>query len=140
MHVRGVEWLARMAARAGVVHADPWSDRRLAEFVLAVPQWALQRRSHLKGIAYQAMRGIVPEPVRPRLAKVTPQPFFNLSLRTWAQDRVWRLLSGMDAAAHGYVDQAALRRHYTEILGGRPPRDEFWWALTLEMWLRHYVS
>lgn len=139
MHVRAAVWLERTGARSDLAYADPWADRRLAEFVLAVPQWVVQRRSQLKSIAREAMRGIMPEPVRHRVTKTTPQPFFELAMRTWARDGVRELTNGTSAAARGYVDEPALRAHYSAFLDGRPLAGAFWWALTLEMWLRNYV-
>jgi asparagine synthase (glutamine-hydrolysing) len=43
LHMRGVVWSERSYARYGLGFADPWSDRRLAEFAMTVPQQVLTR-------------------------------------------------------------------------------------------------
>jgi len=36
----------------------------------------------------------------------------------------------------GFVDPVQLRSSYDRFLRGEPVRHDFWWPLTLEMWLR----
>src|SRR5690606_5163610 len=51
LQMRNLLWDERLSARAGLAFADPWSDRRLVEFVLAVPPWVVQRMSEPKRLA-----------------------------------------------------------------------------------------
>jgi asparagine synthase (glutamine-hydrolysing) len=128
----------RIRARYGLGFADPWSDRRLAEFVLAVPQWRIQRVGQPKRIARLAMRDIMPEHVRHKTAKIAPTPLYHRALREQARGTVLDLLTGSRAAASGYLDEGVLRDYYERFVRGGPERPEFWWSLTLEMWLRRY--
>jgi asparagine synthase (glutamine-hydrolysing) len=48
------------------------------------------------------------------------------------------LVTDSRAAARGYLDEKPLKEHYQSLLHGGPEHHCFWWALTLEMWLRRY--
>jgi asparagine synthase (glutamine-hydrolysing) len=128
----------RTRARYGLSFADPWSDRRLAEFVLAVPQWRIQRVGEDKRIARQAMRGIMPEQVRQRAGKTIPVSLFDLGFKERARDTVSALITGSQAGSRGYLDEGVLRNYYECFLRDGPQPYDFWWPLTLEMWLRRY--
>ncbi|MEW6637679.1 MAG: asparagine synthase-related protein, partial [Actinomycetota bacterium] len=130
----------RTRARFGLTFADPWSDRRLAELVLAMPQWRVQRPSEPKGIARRAMRGVMPESARRSVGKIEPVSLFDRGFKDRAKETVEGLISGSRAAARGYLDENALRRYYLSFLRGEPQPFDFWWALTLEMWLRRHWS
>jgi asparagine synthase (glutamine-hydrolysing) len=130
----------RTRARYGLSFADPWSDRRLAEFVLAVPQWRIQRVGESKRIARLAMRGLMPEQVRQRAAKIIPVSLFDRGFKERARDAVFALITGSRAASRGYLDEGALRDYYESFLLDAPQPHDFWWPLTLEMWLRRYWS
>ena len=139
MHMRGMVWSERTNAAFGLGFVDPWSDRRLAEFVLAVPQSVLNRPGELsKRLVREAMRGIMPEELRRSAAKIVPQPLFDRALRRDAVDTVRGLLSDMEADRRGYLDGAALRAHYEDVVAGGRAHVTLWWAITLEMWLRRY--
>jgi asparagine synthase (glutamine-hydrolysing) len=140
MHLRGMVWSERTWARYGLSFADPWSDRRLAEFVLAVPQWRIQRVGEYKRIARLAMRGLMPEQVRQRAGKTIPVSLFDLGFKERARDTVFALITGSQAGARGYLDEGALRNYYEIFLRDGPQPHDFWWPLTLEMWLRRYWS
>ena len=130
----------RTRARFGLGFADPWSDRRLAEFVLAVPQWRIQQVGKPKRIARLAMRGLMPEQVRQRAAKIIPVSLFDRGFKEHARDTVFALITGSQAGARGYLDEGALRDYYESFLLDAPQPHDFWWPLTLEMWLRRYWS
>jgi asparagine synthase (glutamine-hydrolysing) len=138
MHLRGMVWSERSWARYGLGFADPWSDRRLAEFALAVPQWRIQRVGEFKRVARLAMRGIMPEQVRRSTAKISPAPLYHRALKEQARGTVLELLTGSRAAARGYTDEGMLRDYYKRFVRGGGEIPEFWWALTLEMWLRQH--
>jgi hypothetical protein len=59
----------RLRARYGMTFADPWADRRVVEFVLAVPPWRLQRPSEPKRLARLALGGLLPSSTVQALGK-----------------------------------------------------------------------
>ncbi|MEN8144867.1 MAG: asparagine synthase-related protein [Gemmatimonadota bacterium] len=138
MHVRGMVWSDRTQARFGIGFADPWSDRRIAEFALAVPQRLLNRTGDNKRLVRRAMRGVMPEETLGAIRKITPYPLYMRSLKQREQATVRELLTDMRAAAHGFVDEAGLRGHYDSICRGSPEHPGFWWSLCVEMWLREH--
>jgi asparagine synthase (glutamine-hydrolysing) len=141
MHMRGVAWSERTYARFGIGFADPFSDVRLAQFVLAIPQVVLNRPGRVdKRLLRLAMAGTMPEEALRLARKVSPHPLWDRSLRDWESHTVTGLLTDMQAAARGFVDERELNRHSRNIQAGGRPRPELWWALSLEMWLRTYWS
>jgi asparagine synthase (glutamine-hydrolysing) len=138
MNMRGMVWSERTQARFGLGFADPWSDRRLASFVLAAPQWTIQRVREPKRIARQAMRGVMPEEVRRQVVNINPGPMFELAIKEWGQETVRTLIKGSQAAARGYLDEDVFLRRYESFRRGEKQTHGFWWTLTLEMWLRRY--
>lgn len=138
MQMRVATRFERLCARAGLAYADPWSDRRLVEFALTVPQRALSRAGDNKRLARTAMRGIIPEEARQNAGKTSPKPLYERALKERAQETVWELLTNTYAEAHGYIDEDALRTYYERYLRGEAEDHRFWYVLTLEMWLRQH--
>jgi asparagine synthase (glutamine-hydrolysing) len=136
-HMHTAEWQWRTYTRFGLDHADPWSDRRLVEFALAVPQWALNRPGRHKGLVRRAMAGIVPEPARLGARKVSPEPFLDEALRLQERRTVEALITAPAVVAYGLTDEAALRKAYDAYLRGAA-EPLLWYTLTLEMWLRRF--
>lgn len=127
----------RRAAR-GLGFADPWSDARIARFVLAIPQWRVNLISEPKRLARQALRGVVPEEVRMRTGKTIPHRLFNRGFMERSRETVRDLMRNPMAEELGLVDGEELRRVYEGFLQGHTPRHDFWWPLTAEMWLRRH--
>ena len=63
-HAASAEYLERRFARAGVRYGDPWSDRRIAEWILSVPPSRITSGGQDKWVLREAMRGLLPEPPR----------------------------------------------------------------------------
>jgi asparagine synthase (glutamine-hydrolysing) len=138
MHMRGMVWSERTNSRFGQGFADPWSDRRLASFVLGVPQWVIQRSGENKRIARRAMRAVMPEQIRRGAQKIEPVSLFDRGFKERARGTVAELLTDSRAAALGYLDAGVFCNLYESFLRNEPQRHDFWWPLTLEMWLRQY--
>jgi asparagine synthase (glutamine-hydrolysing) len=135
-HYRIAVWLERTHARFGMGFADPWSDRRIAEFAIAVPQRLLNRTGQDKRLVRMAMQGIMPETARNSARKILPSPLLDLALRQKEQNTVRVLITASRAAEMGFVDEAQLRLEYESIRSGKGDDGSFWAALELEMWLR----
>ena len=128
----------RNHAAFGLEYADPWSDRKIAEFVLAIPQWVLQTYRNPKGLARDAAIGVVPERARMQARKTIPYSLFDRGFKVRERSTVLDLLNGSIAADLGYIDTSAVRSTYDAYLAGQPFQWDFWWPLTLEMWLRRW--
>jgi len=125
-------------ARRGLTFVDPFADRRIAEYVLAVPTWVLQRPSEPKRLLRRAMQGVIPEATLSATTKTEPADLHDRGLKERARTVVLDLFTDMELDRRGFVDESALRAAYRDYLGGRSMRHDLWWALTLEMWLRRY--
>lgn len=127
-------------AHYGLGDADPFSDRRVVSFVLAVPPRIINRAGEIKRVARRSMRGIMPEEVRRAADKIDPTPLLDAAIDVRARDTVQDLISDPRAEAYGYLDGKTLRDHVAAYRRGER-RDLDWWAaLSLEMWLRRYWS
>jgi asparagine synthase (glutamine-hydrolysing) len=139
LHMRGVIWSERTYARFGQAFADPWSDVRLAQFVMAVPQQVINRPGHLdKRLVRTAMRELMPASVLAASGKVLPSPLYRRALRGSAEPVVTDLLTNMQLAQRGFVDETRLRAHYAAVGAGGREKPSLWWCLAAEMWLRRY--
>ncbi|MBA4170608.1 MAG: hypothetical protein H0X68_09420 [Chloroflexi bacterium] len=140
LHLRGVAWSERTYARHGLAFADPFSDRRIAEFAMAVPQVVINRPAESsKPLMRAAMRGLMPEAARRQMAKTVPTPLFEGALRTDAVAVVRTLLDRPRVADHGWVDADLWRDEYeTWRAGGGRLSAEWWWTLGVEIWLRRH--
>lgn len=137
IQMRVIAQMERNTARFGMGFADAWSDRRLAEFVLATPQWRLHQESDHKRLARLAMTGVMPEEARRSAGKTTLQPLYFWALRA-ARPTIRELLAHSQAAARGYVVEEKIRDLYEAVCRGERGVTGLWEVLSLEMWLREY--
>jgi len=137
---RAATWRAsgeeRRRVRRGVVYCDPWSDRSVAEYVHAIPQHEVNRRSEPKRLARRATGDLIPPDTWSRLGKTEPGALFERGFRGPGLSVVRQLLDDPLAAQMGFIDPERLRSAYEDFLRGEPVRHDFLWPLTLEMWLR----
>lgn len=140
LHMEGVGCTERMHARSGQTFADPWSDIRLVEFVLAVPQGVLNQVGEPKRLTRAAMQGIIPEPFLRSARKVVPTPLFDRGLRDRGREVVVELLTDMEAARRDWVNETVVRREFEAVLEGTGDVAALWRTLSLEIWLRSHWS
>ena len=134
-------WCEWSYARHGCRFCDPWADVRVAQFVYNVPQRMLNKTDSVKHLPRLALKGWVPEACRVNARKVSPAPLYNWSMKKKAKPLILELLTNMHADRLNYVDQGQAVRYYEQVLSGvRDLNMEFWWVLTLEMWLRNVFS
>lgn len=135
---RGVGYAERVTASHGVGMADPWSDRRLADFILACPQHLVATVLEPKRLSRRAMVGVMPDDALRSIGKVSPEGLYIDALRESAHDKVLDLLTNSCSADLGCIDEAALRARYERFVQGKEPIFDLWPTLSLEMWLRRY--
>jgi len=135
---RLANWHDRNAAGFGIEVRHPFLDRRLFEYVLAVPGEQLFRLGSTKDLLRRAMRGILPESIRLRSGKTAFSPFLDLVLRERAEGEVRELLRAPRVAELGFSDGERLQSLYIDVLDGcsNESRRTLWYATTLEIWLR----
>ncbi len=139
VNMRSAVWADRMAARYRMTIADPWSDRRIASFSMAVPQRLLNRPGDEKRLVRQAMSGVMPEAARQAATKIVPLPLYEKALKELARDQVLALLHNPKVAARGYISEQMLNEYYQSYCAGTASSPHFWYTLTLEAWLREHL-
>lgn len=134
--LRIAEMRQRSSRRHGLDHMDPWADVRLAEFALAVPQWRLQRYSRGKYLARSAMRGIMPEGPRQNARQVAPVGLYRRAFNDREVATVRSLMKTSRAAERGWLDPSEVLKAYDVYLSGGDLAYDFWYPITVELWLR----
>ena len=133
---RAAVWQERSNARAGLGWADPWSDRRLTEFVLAVPQHLVNRIAEPKRLAHHALRPLMPPSVRGQSRKIIPALLFERGFKERGADTVRELFADSIGQRLGFVDAGAFLSDYERFRADERIATDPWWTITLEGWLR----
>jgi asparagine synthase (glutamine-hydrolysing) len=127
-----------MSARRGVGFSDAWSDRRLAEFVLALPQRVLNTVGGEKRLVRCALEPLLPAEVRQGLGKRDPYPLYSRALRSRAAPTIEQLFVDSRSADREWLDAEVLADHYRAVADGAPEHHCLWWAISTEAWLRAF--
>lgn len=138
-------WFGRMAAEFAAESWEPWSDSRLAEFVLAIPQGQLCVGIDQKRVLRRSLHGLLPEPVRRRRGlRQGPGHFTEAGLRhREATQMIDAALARARAGRMGLLDIDALRSALRAFRArGRYPGLPYGlnMALSLEFWLQTHGS
>jgi asparagine synthase (glutamine-hydrolysing) len=129
-------WQERSNARAGLGWADPWADQRLAEFVVAMPQYLVNRMAEPKRLAHHALRPVMPRSTRGRSRKIIPELLFDRGFKHRGAGTVRDLFSESIGQQRGFVDAAAFLSDYERFCADERIATDPWWTITLEGWLR----
>ena len=138
----GDEQEDRAAHAAGVDQRHPFYDRRVAEFGLALPESQRWKGSETKVVVRRALGGVLPPLVRKRNDKAE---FSSTYVRTLEAIDARALLERPRTEAAGWVDAAATRRLYDDMLRLYNRGDEayirlagaVWSVVAMELWLEH---
>jgi asparagine synthase (glutamine-hydrolysing) len=135
---RLVNWHNRSAAAAGIEVRHPFLDRRLFEYVLAIPEEQLFRLGCSKSLLRSSMAGILPETVRSRATKTQFTSFLDFALRERATREIKEIMKVPRAAGMGMVDGERLRSVFLDFLNGdvNGSQGALWHTISLEIWLR----
>jgi asparagine synthase (glutamine-hydrolysing) len=140
-NVHAGEITERGAAMFGIEERHPFTDRRLVEFCLALPEEQRWRGTTLKVVLREAMRGLLPESVRTK-AEQPDLSFLHMeALAAAGGERVFETLR---IAERGWVDPGVAREIYRRAVGllaaGDPRYAELvgplWTIHGLDLWLR----
>src|SRR5690606_33413033 len=138
LHLRSVVDSGRLHARFHQTFADPWSDRRIAEFAVAIPQRVLNTGFEDKRLTRRVVVGMIPDAARLAMRKTVPLPLYDRGIRERARETIEELLSDSELARRGWVDDRTLRDHYRAIVAGGRDDGYLWYTLSLELWLRAF--
>ena len=136
--------LLRYADRNSMAHSIqarlPFLDHRLVEFVSRIPQEQKIREGTTKYVLRNAMRGVLPEPVRARQDKMgfpTPQDAWLRALKDTVADIVWsRSFTGRI-----YFDTERVKKGFEDFCQGRSNiGGDIWRWINLELWMRRFID
>jgi asparagine synthase (glutamine-hydrolysing) len=135
---RAVHWHDRNAARFGMEARHPFLDRRLFEYVLAIPPEQIYQLGVYKPLLRRATVGLLPETVRTRRTKTRFVAFLDVVMREREAERIEAMLSAPVSAELGMVDPARLLQAFRDYRAGAAEsrRSFLWYAVNLEIWLR----
>lgn len=135
---QGVTAMRQLYHRFGLEPALPFWDRRLVEYVMAVPADQLGRPDRTKWMLREAMRGRLPGAVRERRDKTSFWPLFVRGIVERERDTVTRLLTDPEIVRRRFVREEWLRCEWEVAPHWKDGGHAFWRALSLELWLRRY--
>jgi asparagine synthase (glutamine-hydrolysing) len=126
----------RAAAAFGIEPRNPFYDRRLVEYCLALPGSQKLNQGWPRMVLRRAMAGVLPDEVRWRRGKADLSPNFRHGLTTFERARLKGLADGRPAF-DPYLDGAASGARAARYLAHPETRDEMsvWKMLILAEWL-----
>jgi len=144
-HVHCLEWHNKAGARLGFDGAYPFLDRDLLAFLMAIPGKIQTLNGVPRALAREAMRGVLPEPVRVRASKGDFSGVVNTGV---AQDvpAISQALTPESLGVRlGYFDAARLDPAVTKLSRGltRPDCLDAWDladVFGLEVWLQVFLG
>jgi asparagine synthase (glutamine-hydrolysing) len=131
------------AALAGIDVRSPHRDRRLIEFMLAIPAYLLNDGQHSKAIVYRAMDGLLPETVRQTRSVGNLTPLFLRGCLEREQAALRHILAPTDAVWRRYVQPDALEavmRDQWAAGAGTFVTLLPWFCLALECWNERWAT
>lgn len=128
----------RATALFGIERRQPFLDRRLVEFCLALPAQQRMRDGWTRFVARRALAKVLPVEVAGRMSKADHSPNFNRGLLTADRDILEDVVLKMPRRLSEYVDSDALREIHGRYLARADNEDGFllWRVAELGLWLR----
>jgi len=136
---RLANWYERSAATAGIEVRHPFLDRRLFDYVLAIPGERLFQLGTSKNLLRNSMEGILPQKIRLRNHKTQFTAFLDFAIEKKAAEEIQEALRTPLLGTMGFLDEDRLRTAYRGFLTGEKTaatRRALWRSITLEIWLR----
>jgi asparagine synthase (glutamine-hydrolysing) len=125
------------AARHRIELRHPYRDRRLVEFMLAVPADQLYRRGRLKYVLRMAMEGLLPDVVRLRRRPTSLFALYRRGMVEREHERIQHLLAEPDAMWRRHVYPHQLLRVLPRVIadGSDGPAGLVpWYCAYMEVW------
>jgi asparagine synthase (glutamine-hydrolysing) len=131
---------ARWSAGFRLEGRQPLLDRRILEFVFAIPDSQRFRPGVSKFVMRNAMRGVLPERVRIRPDKAEFGESFPAALVALGGERLFDRLSSVK---NGWIDGEAVRSRYRSMMAAFSRGDRsylrniygLWMVVAVELWL-----
>ena len=135
-------WGDKSAMHFSVEARFPFLDHNLVEGMLSLQNRDIIRNGMTKYLLREAVRGLVPTPIRQRRDKVG---YATLEDDWMRSDRFKKLildvLNSEQVKKRGYIEQKKALQMYREHLSGKVNNGaEIWKWLNLELWFREFID
>ncbi len=135
--IHALEMENRAASSAGIEHRHPFSDRRIVEFALALPERQRWRGDRTKFILRESMRSLLPEAIRLRQSKAEFSPVFtNMFENSGGQG----LFSSLAISSLGWVDGERVRAKYRQMVALQQSGDPTYTQHTCPLWMIYGIN
>ena len=142
--IHRAEMEERAASASGIVLREPFNDRRIIEYGLAIPEDQRWRGLYRKVVLRRAMERHLPVELLRRTDKAEFSSVFVAALRRAEPD----IFLEPRCAAVGWIDPREVARMYTEFIADserRSPRHRadlwpLWKILGVELWFRRLYN
>jgi asparagine synthase (glutamine-hydrolysing) len=137
-----LETLAAAGRAMGVDSRDPFLDRRLIEFCLALPASQKIRHGLTRVVARNALGALLPAEIRNRPGKAPLDLMLPSALRIYGPERLGRLMSEAADSLDPYVGAEVVRRTHRAYREHGTLRNvrRVWRLALLALWLRRTGS
>ena len=137
-----LEILAMSAGGTGVDVRDPFLDRRLIEFCLALPAAQKIRDGQTRIVARHGLHAVLPPEIRDRRGKAPIDQMRGAALDVYGRERLARLLGESPEVLAPYVTAEAIQRAHRRYLarGAQADIARVWSLATLTLWLRRAAA
>jgi asparagine synthase (glutamine-hydrolysing) len=134
----GLDIFDRSHARFGIEERHPFHDRRLYEFLMALPPEQLARDYRRKYILRNAMRGLVPDSVLARRDKADFSMLFIEALDRMGGERFF---DTMTLESAGWIDRVKFQAAYRNRIENYPNSNIWpvWSVFAMELWHRMVI-
>lgn len=123
--------------QCGMEVLEPYRDRRLVEFVLAVPAYVLGQPGNYRRLHREAMTGLLPEEVRLRPRRTTFAPLIEKGLER-ERAAIRRLMTKPLVVERGYIRGDWLQTQLDGEIENLVDRSLLLRSICLELWLQRY--
>lgn len=148
LNAQGLSAMRHIHNVRGFERLDPFYDRRLITYILALPADQLGRPSRTRWVLRNAMDGLIPEPILKRVDKTSFYPLYKRGLLVEERDTVKKILEDPKIVSFNYVKEEwlknALEKTYIYYAMDVPDTHyeselfKLWLCICLELWLRRY--
>ena len=135
---RVIHWYQQIAQPYGIEVSHPFFDRRLAAFMLAIPQSMIRLGNRPKGFLRAAMTPRLPLAIVENFHKPTLYSFYHFGISKEGNN-IKRLMKNSKLADMGIIDNESLLRSVEFYLKSKPGNvlASFWSTIFTELWLRN---
>lgn len=141
----GFEVLNKAGASQGLAHRFPFYDRHVVALCLGQPSATKIANGRPRALLREAMKGILPEPIRLRPDKTDFADEVLMGLRADEDGRIASYAQKMPAHLASYVDAPSLKRNVEVLFGSDKAQHaqaiiRVWRVFWLDQWLSRHAQ